>query len=66
MLDRMDAVGMGEGAGVPKFAITQVIKGHDFREAGVEPGGGLIDDSNVTLGWVGVGHQKLESGVLPQ
>ena len=66
VLDRMGAVGVGEGAGMPEFAVSHVIQGHSLRKAGIEPAGGLVDDAQVPWGWVSICDHKLQAGMALQ
>ena len=66
ILQGVGAVDLGEGPGVVEPAVPDVIEGSGLRTAGVEPVGGLVDDAQMPLGWVGVGDQELQLSVVPQ
>jgi hypothetical protein len=57
---------MGKATGMPEPPISYIIQRHSLRKAGIEPAGGLVDDAQMPLGWVGVADQKLYSGVAFQ
>ena len=58
------AEGMGDGAGMAGRAVSQVVAGRGFAGAGVDPAGGLVDGAEVSDGWIGVGDEEFEGGVL--
>ena len=64
--DRVRAVRVAQASGVPYHTISDVVERRGLRESGVEPACGLIDRSKVTLGWVCIGDQELQAGILSQ
>ena len=60
VLNRVATVGVSQAPGMANFAVSDVVEGHRFGMAGIEPVGGLVNNAGVTLGRVGVGDQKLE------